>query len=236
MFQICSWNVQGLNDLSKMCLVKSVVSRFRRCVLCFQESKVDKVSRSFLHSSAGSNFDKCQFINSDGASGGLITCWSLCLFSCSKVIIRRFSLTIHLLHSTSGSSFYVTNVYGPPTWNGKEEFCAELAVLKVVCRGPWVLCGDFNMTRNLLERRGRSWSGRLMNMFTDLINDLELIDLPLGNQSYTWSNMQSTPMLAKLDRFLDSMEWTKPSLSLKYWRPLELLLTTHRFCYLHATT
>lgn len=48
MFQLCTWNVRGLNDLGKRSLVKFVVSKFRRDVLCFQESKVDDVSRSFL--------------------------------------------------------------------------------------------------------------------------------------------------------------------------------------------
>ncbi len=46
-----------------------------------------------------------------------------------------------------------------------------------------------------------------MEMFADLINDLELIDLPLSNQLFTWSNLQSIPSLAKLDRFLVSTEW-----------------------------
>ncbi len=46
-----------------------------------------------------------------------------------------------------------------------------------------------------------------MGMFTDLINKLEVIDLPMGNQNFTWSNMQRSPTLARLDRFLISTEW-----------------------------
>ncbi len=41
----------------------------------------------------------------------------------------------------------------------------------------------------------------------ELIHDLALIDLPLKNQRFTWSNMQQAPALAKLDRFLVSTEW-----------------------------
>lgn len=76
MIQLCSWNIRGLNDRNKRCLVKSVVSKFKKSVLCFQESKVEDVSRSFLSSFAGSYFDKCQFIKSNGASGGIVICWS----------------------------------------------------------------------------------------------------------------------------------------------------------------
>lgn len=87
------------------------------------------------------------------------------------------------------------------------NFCNELSALKCVCYGRWIMCGDFNLTRNQNEKMRRSWSSRLMTMFTDLLNTLELIDIPLGNQSFTWSNMQKCPTLAKLDRFLVSTEW-----------------------------
>lgn len=57
MFQLCSWNVRGLNDQNKRSLVKSVVYKFKKFVLCFQESKVEDVSRSFLSSFAEPYFD-----------------------------------------------------------------------------------------------------------------------------------------------------------------------------------
>ncbi len=44
-------------------------------------------------------------------------------------------------------------------------------------------------------------------MFTDLIKKLKVIDLPMGNQNFTWSNMQRSPTMARLDRFLVSTEW-----------------------------
>ncbi len=69
------------------------------------------------------------------------------------------------------------------------------------------MCGDFNFTRSQNERRGRGWSSKLMLMFSNLINKLEMVDLPMGNQQYAWSNMQSNPTLAKLDSFLISTEW-----------------------------
>ncbi len=151
--------------------------------------------------------DKCQCLSSVGASGGLVTCWSSRDFTCTEAIVRHFSLTVRLKHLLSGTSFYLTNVYGPPTWEGKADFCSELEGLRGVCRGPWVICGDFNLTKCPEERMGRSWSRKLMSLFTDLLSKLELIDLPVGNQCFTWSNMQAVPTLAKLDRFLISTEW-----------------------------
>ncbi len=207
MLSICSWNVRGLNDPLKRCLVNSAVCNLRTSILCLQETKVGSFSRSFVVSFAGRFLDKCHFIPANGASGGIYTGWNSRFYSCSEVVVRKYSLTIRLMHCASGTLFYLTNVYGPATWAGKEEFCQELAALKTVCTGPWVLCGDFNCTRNHLERTGRCWSNKLMGLFSDLINELELVDLPIANQLYTWSNMQANPTLAKLDRFLLSTEW-----------------------------
>ena len=36
---------------------------------------------------------------------------------------------------------------------------------------------------------------------------LELLDPPLGNASFTWSNLQESPVCKRLDRFLYSNEW-----------------------------
>ncbi len=138
---------------------------------------------------------------------GALSCWNSNLYDCTEVLVRKFSLTTRLVHRSSNTSFYLTNVYGPPSWGGKASFCAELAELKDSCNGLWVMCGDFNLTRSPLERKGRSWCKKLMSMFSDLINELQLIDLPLGNQNFTWSNMQDQPTLAKLDQFLVSTEW-----------------------------
>ncbi len=165
------------------------------------------MSRSFLRSFVGFLIDKCHFVKAAGASGGIIICWCSSFFQCSEVIVRKFSLTVQLYCPTSRLAFYVTNVFGPPSWDGKEDFCTELVNLKSTCGGLWVVCDDFNLTRDPSEKRGRCWSGRLMSMFTDLLNRLELIDLPMGNQNFTWSNLQCIPTLAKLDRFLISPEW-----------------------------
>ncbi len=207
MFSVCSWNVRGLNNPAKRSAVRFVISKLRSTIVCLQETKVHLVSGSFLRSFGGSHLDKCHFIEADGASGGLITCWSSRFFVCSEVIVCNFSLTLNLRHRPSGVQFFVSNVYGPPRWDGKEQFCAELALLKDYCRGNWVVCGDFNFTRTQEERSGKLWSNRASKLFNDLIFDLALIDLPMKNARFTWSSMQRNPTLARLDRFLISTEW-----------------------------
>lgn len=79
--------------------------------------------------------------------------------------------------------------------------------MKDICKDKWILCGDFNSTRRQEERRGKNWSSRVTDLFNSLIQDLAIIDLPMNNQSFTWSNMQRNPTMARLDRFLVSTEW-----------------------------
>lgn len=155
MFQVLSWNVRGLNNSSKRGVVKSICSNVKKSVVCLQETKVEDISRSFLRSFAGSYYDRCQYLKSDGASGGIVTCWNARDFSCSEVLVQNFSLSVRLTHNVSNCSF-LTNVYGPPTWEGKADFYDELSELKKVCNGRWIMCGDFNLTRNQDERRGQS--------------------------------------------------------------------------------
>lgn len=135
MFRVVSWNVRGLNDSSKRFTVRDVISKVRNVVVCLQESKVRQVSGSFLHSLAGSFIDKRVFVEANGASGGLITCWSSRVFACHEVIVRRYSITALLTLLSNGTRFFVTNVYGPPTWDRKEEFYSELLQLKGVVKG-----------------------------------------------------------------------------------------------------
>ena len=46
-----------------------------------------------------------------------------------------------------------------------------------------------------------------MRNFEDFITECELIDLPLRNASFTWSNLQENPICKRLDKFLFSSEW-----------------------------
>lgn len=133
MLGICSWNVRGLNFISKRNAVWAVISKLCNRVVCLQESKVNSVSSSFLRSFGGSFLNKCVFLESDGASGGVITCWNSQLFTGRDVLVRKFSITVLFSHAKSGKEFYVTNVYGPATWDRKEEFFAEVAQLKTHC-------------------------------------------------------------------------------------------------------
>lgn len=67
--------------------------------------------------------------------------------------------------------------------------------------------GDFDATCKLFERNGNPQPRSVTLVFSRLIRSLQLIDLPLKGQTFTWSNYRDPSMQAKFDRFLYPTEW-----------------------------
>ena len=67
--------------------------------------------------------------------------------------------------------------------------------------------GDFNVIRRSSEKFGGSCLTSSMKDFDGFIRECELLDPPLRNAPFTWSNMQESPVCKRLDRFLYSNEW-----------------------------
>lgn len=63
----------------------------------------------------------------------------------------------------------------------------------------WVLGGDFNLIKGPENRNKPGEEVTKMNMFNEAIVDLDLTDIPFSRRNFTWSNMQSDPLLVKLD-------------------------------------
>ena len=70
----------------------------------------------------------------------------------------------------------------------------------------WCVGGDFNVIRRISEKLGDSILTSSMRDFDGFIRDCELIDPPLRNVPFTWSNLQDSPVCKRLDRFLYTNE------------------------------
>lgn len=64
--------------------------------------------------------------------------------------------------------------------------------------------GDFNMILHMRERTGASTSLREIEEFRDMINKLDLVDLPLEGGKWTRSNSREIPSRSRIDCFLIS--------------------------------
>jgi hypothetical protein len=67
--------------------------------------------------------------------------------------MRDYSITVSVTILRSGTSFYLTSVYGPSTDEDKPAFLSELVAAKLPLGEPWLVVGDFNL---IYEARDKS--------------------------------------------------------------------------------
>jgi len=94
------------------------------------------------------------------------------------------------------------NVYGAAHEENKLEFLTELAR---VCSGitiPYMLGSDFNIIRYASEKNKDSGVHRHAGLFNSIISTLDLLDIHMIGEKFTWSNNHSDPTLEILDRVL----------------------------------
>ncbi|RVW14754.1 hypothetical protein CK203_092604 [Vitis vinifera] len=70
-------------------------------------------------------------------------------------------------------------VYGPFSKEDKETLWGELGAIRGIWDDPWCLGGDFNVTLNLGERSNQGRLTGAMRRFAQVVDDLELLDIPL---------------------------------------------------------
>ncbi|KAG5613408.1 hypothetical protein H5410_024689 [Solanum commersonii] len=85
----------------------------------------------------------------------------------------------------------------------------ELAAVRGIWDGCWVIGGDFNVCRYEHERYNCIRRSQDMKDFSEFIQDMGLIDLPLHGATYTWTRGEDFLQASRIDRFLISAEWNE---------------------------
>lgn len=104
-------------------------------------------------------------------------------------------------------SWTLLNVYGPCTPEGKKEFISWLKSIEIQQGEDWIFLGDFNLYRKPENRNRPGADISKMFLFNSFISLLDLTEIPLQGRKYTWSNMQTPPLLEKLDWVFTSSSW-----------------------------
>ena len=74
-----------------------------------------------------------------------------------------------------------------------------------------------------------------MFIFNEIIGHLGLLELPIKGRSFTWSNMQDSPLLEQLDWFFTSASWIS-SYPLTQVLPLAKTASDHVMCIVTVNT
>ncbi|XP_070045594.1 uncharacterized protein [Nicotiana tomentosiformis] len=84
---------------------------------------------------------------------------------------------------------------------------SEIAGIRGLWEDHWVVGGDFNVVRFESEKLNCTSRSKAMKLFSEIIQDLDVIDLPLHGAQYTWSKGDNCLQASRIDRFLISNEW-----------------------------
>jgi len=187
--KIITYNVRGLGGFEKRSEVKRLVSDKKPFVLCLQETKLSVVDDMLVKDIWGNSAMSYSFQPSNGASGGLLTCWdcnSVQVWSTTRlpsVLIIRGRVLL------SNQEFVIANFYAPCDTLLKQVLWDRLLHFVVNNEAANLcVCGDFNSIRSREERRGRGSVFRQYDsdIFNKLIEEGSFVDLPICGRLFTW--------------------------------------------------
>jgi hypothetical protein len=137
----------------------------------------------------------------------MIVLWNSAVFAGQLIEIKRFGIIVKFTSTHDNSSWSLVCVYGPCQGLLRDSFVSWLYSLVISPLENWLLVGDFNFIRSHENRNKPGGDVNDMFLFNDIIGHLGLLELPLKGRSFTWSNMQSVPLLEQLDWFFTSSNW-----------------------------
>jgi hypothetical protein len=134
--------------------------------------------------------------------------WSSRVFSVTTIDIQIFALRMQVTSVCNMAVWNLITVYGPTHELDRTNFVSWLYSLDIAHDEHYLVLGDFNFYRSNSNRNVPGGNVNDMLVFNDIIHHLGLTELPLKSRSYTWSNMQSQPLMQQLDWFFISLAWT----------------------------
>jgi exonuclease III len=201
-YVVLSWNVRGLGETDKCDLIRNAICAVHPHIACLQESKLSHLDANKAKSFLSSNLSDNATLPANAMRGGMVTTWNPTVLSAGAPSCGLYTLTIPFTSTSSDYTLTVTNVYTPADHRDTDSFLAELSSIQINSNSPWLLISDFNLTRASNDKNTPSFNSGLANRFNTTIDSLALLELPLLDRRYTWSNKHDQPTLAKLDRAL----------------------------------
>ena len=192
--KILSWNIRGLNDRNKRKLIKALISSHKVDLVCLQETKMSEMSLGVVRSLGVGSFLEWGALNARGATGGVVVYWDSRVLELLGMEVGLFSISCRFKNCEDGFRWIFSGVYGPTMKRNRELLWEELGDIRGLWNDPWCIGGDFNMIRFPNERRRGGRLSPSMRRFSEVIDDLDLRDLPLQGGSFymEWRVEQSS--------------------------------------------
>ena len=203
--EILSLNARGLNDSGRRDSIREFVVMLKVNLVCIQETNLEVVDSFVISQCLGPSFDGFAFLPATGTRGGILVAWDTSVIAMSRISLDSFSLNAEV-HTLDRAVWWLTVVYGPQGTEDKTKFLQELSERRLLCHGPWLILGDFNLILNAADKSNSNLDRSMMRKFKDFVVRHELKDLYLHGRRFTWSNGRERPTLTRIDRALVSVD------------------------------
>ena len=197
-----SWNVRGANDLDKRKIIKAFLKTQKVDVVCLQETKLKEITRGVIQSLGVGRFLDWTTINVEGASRGIVIFWDSRVLQLIGKEEGHFSVSCRFKNYEDNFQWVFTGVYGPIGDGSSVLLWEKLGAIRGLWDNPCCIGGDFNVIELPRERNREARISSDMRNFSQVIDDLELKDFPLGGGCFPWRAVLNNQREAKLDRFL----------------------------------
>jgi exonuclease III len=207
-WSILSHNIRGINSSVKWNGIRCAIRESSCDVICLQETKKELFDAAYLKNFCPNHFDSFAFVPSVGNSGGSIIIWKSSKLAGNVIFQNEYAQSVEFFSNLSACSWIITNIYAPCTPQGEIDFLNWLYNITMPSNKLWLIVGDFNLIRWQDDRNKSGGNINLMLKFNEAISTLDLVEIPLHDLCYAWSNRQREPLLQRLDWFFISQEWS----------------------------
>ena len=212
MMSIFAWNMHGFNQPRKHNAVKYWIKEAKLRLGCLVETRVQEENFQQIFSAT---FQGCQYLHnySHHRLGRIWVCWSEDV-EVVPVLVSAQMITCWVKFKDTGDIFLASFIYGSNCMMERRDLWREMdTVARLVAAGtnPWILQGDFNVTKSAMEHsRFLDTAGENLAIreFQDIIRSCDLVDIPHTGPEFTWINSQEgNPIRKKLDRAMGNSSW-----------------------------
>jgi len=225
-FKLVSWNVRGLNSRDKRRVVKNIMGDWKADIICLQETKLQGDLTGLVMQIWGGRWIKMACLEASGTRGGIMMLWDSRIWKGEVLEIGTYTLTCKFESQVQDFSCHITGVYAPNCYVERRLVWEEIGSIRGLIEGPWAVCGDFKEARYVSEKRNCIRRTIGMREFSDLIEDLNLVDLQLENAKFTWFKGDNHLIASRIDRVLVSQEWDDAFSNLKQYT-MQRILSDH---------
>ena len=197
---IVDWNTRGLNDQARKDTVHAMFTSTPCHIACLQETKLDFIDHATAAYIGGSRLRSFAHRPAIGTKGGILFLWDDDYVSLTNIHIGTHLISADVCIRACGTTFKLTNVYGPTVDAEKRAFLDEAIACAPTFDVKWLIIGDFNLIYQASDKSNSNLNFRLMGQFRQALNACQLKEVKLQNRKFTWSNERNDPTLVRLDR------------------------------------